>query len=56
MEKISIRNKKLEICKLCEFYNKTTTQCSKCGCFMTVKTWISGNTCPIGKHDMSNGQ
>ena len=53
MEKIKIRNLKLDICKTCEKYNAVTTQCKECGCFMPVKTWIKGNTCPLGKHDIS---
>ena len=53
MEKISIRNEKLKICKSCEKYNTVTTQCRECGCFMPIKTWLEGNTCPLGKHDIT---
>lgn len=52
MEKKSIRDKKLEICRGCELYNTKTTQCKECGCFMPLKTWLEGNTCPLGKHEI----
>ncbi len=43
------RSDRLEICRGCEFFNKLTTQCNKCGCIMSVKTLFQENTCPIGK-------
>lgn len=52
MEKISVRAEKLKICKSCNQYEDLTTRCKICGCFMPIKTWISGNTCPLGKHEI----
>ena len=40
---------RLEICRGCEFYRKRTNQCSKCGCFMKLKTTLEKAKCPIGK-------
>lgn len=52
-EKINLiketRAKRLEVCKGCEFFNKITTQCNKCGCIMSMKTLFLETKCPIGK-------
>ena len=44
-----IVNKRLDICKGCEFLFKPTNTCKKCGCFMDVKTKIATSSCPVGK-------
>jgi hypothetical protein len=41
--------KRLDICKNCEFFFTPTNQCKKCGCFMNIKTKISHASCPINK-------
>jgi hypothetical protein len=40
---------RLDICKSCPELIKLTTQCKKCGCFMTAKTKLEKAVCPIGK-------
>jgi Family of unknown function (DUF6171) len=40
---------RLEICKACPELIKLTTQCKKCGCFMSAKTKLEAAKCPIGK-------
>lgn len=40
---------RLEICKACPALRKTTMQCTKCGCFMKLKTTLVAASCPIGK-------
>jgi hypothetical protein len=42
-------NKRKEICNSCEFYNKNQDRCTKCGCFMAIKTYLRAATCPLGK-------
>jgi hypothetical protein len=42
-------NKRLSICKGCEFFNQLQQRCGKCGCFMAVKTYLRAERCPIGK-------
>lgn len=42
-------NKRLEICSICSFYNKDSSRCLKCGCFMIAKTKLQAMVCPIGK-------
>jgi Family of unknown function (DUF6171) len=37
------------ICKSCPELIALTKQCKKCGCFMALKTKLSGASCPIGK-------
>ena len=44
-----LRSSRLDICKNCEFFNKITTQCNKCGCIMSMKTLLADVKCPIGK-------
>jgi hypothetical protein len=41
--------RRLSICKACPELIKLTTQCKKCGCFMTAKTKLEKAVCPIGK-------
>lgn len=43
------KEKRLSICKECIFFNKLTTQCDKCGCFMVMKTLLEDAKCPEGK-------
>lgn len=42
-------NERYEICKACPEFIKLTTQCKKCGCFMSAKTKLAQASCPIGK-------
>lgn len=46
---IDLSEKRMKICRNCDFFNKITTQCSYCGCFMKVKTKIVEIKCPVGK-------
>ena len=43
------KNKRLSICESCEFYNNAQSRCTKCGCYMAVKTYLKAATCPVGK-------
>ena len=45
----SIFNKRMDICRSCEHLIKLTNQCTKCGCFMNLKTKMPHAVCPIGK-------
>ena len=38
---------RLAICEACEFYKDT--RCTKCGCYMAVKTHLKAANCPVGK-------
>ena len=40
---------RLETCLSCPELIKTTKQCKKCGCLMTVKTKLEAAKCPMGK-------
>lgn len=44
-----VAEERLSICKSCPELIKLTTQCKKCGCFMSGKTKLKQATCPIGK-------
>ena len=45
----SIVDRRWEECEKCEFLVKATNQCTKCKCFMKVKTRVATASCPIGK-------
>ena len=42
-------DRRMSICRSCEFLKKPAEQCSKCGCFMKLKTKIDRAHCPIHK-------
>jgi hypothetical protein len=42
-------DRRMAICDTCEFLKKPAKQCSKCGCFMKLKTKITRAHCPIHK-------
>jgi Family of unknown function (DUF6171) len=44
-----VRESRLEICRSCEFFEKVKSRCSKCGCFMEIKTKFANVQCPIDK-------
>jgi hypothetical protein len=46
---LELAENRIEICKACPELIKLTTQCKKCGCFMSVKTKMEAAKCPIGK-------
>jgi hypothetical protein len=55
----SVRSQRIEICQSCNFLFKPTKNCTKCGCFMEVKTWLPSASCPINKwkrHDPNTGE
>lgn len=40
---------RLAICNECPFLNKRLQKCSKCGCFMKLKTTLAKAHCPLDK-------
>lgn len=42
------RTERITLCSQCEhkIFNKGII-CGQCGCFMTVKTWLKGASCPL---------
>lgn len=47
---------RMKICKECEHYNATTTQCRECGCFMKAKTMWPNSRCPLNKWGPHKGE
>lgn len=41
--------KRMNECLNCEFLIPAQSRCSKCGCFMNMKTRLQTSKCPIGK-------
>lgn len=44
-----LKEKRLAICKECEFFVSFTQQCLKCGCIMPLKTKLADAYCPVHK-------
>ncbi len=44
-----VHNHRMNICGGCEFFIKENKRCSKCGCFMHVKSKFSQTNCPVDK-------
>lgn len=42
-------DKRMSICKSCPDYVASTSQCRKCGCFMSAKTRLKVSSCPVNK-------
>jgi len=40
---------RLSICNTCEFFNKRSVRCRKCGCFMKLKSTLKQAKCPLHK-------
>lgn len=45
---VEVKASRLKACESCEFFTKTR-QCSKCLCFMDLKTQLPHAECPVGK-------
>jgi len=44
-----VKEERLEVCNSCERYDKESTRCKECGCFMEYKAFIPFAKCPLGK-------
>jgi hypothetical protein len=44
-----IAEKRLDICKQCTSFIKSTTTCKECGCIMKLKTKLPNASCPLNK-------
>ena len=40
---------RMETCQGCEKFDKNTSRCSACGCFMKTKSHLASATCPLSK-------
>jgi hypothetical protein len=40
---------RLDICNQCPAFRKASMRCSKCGCYMKLKTTLQEASCPIGR-------
>jgi hypothetical protein len=46
---VELSEERMEICRSCPELIKLTSQCKKCGCFMSIKTRYEAAKCPLGK-------
>lgn len=47
---------RLELCKSCTHYIKSTHQCKKCGCIMNLKVKLADAECPVGKWNVATAE
>lgn len=40
---------RLEVCVMCEKYDKKQVRCQECGCFLKGKVLLPSAKCPLGK-------
>lgn len=52
--KEEIAERRMEICRNCEFFISMTQQCKKCGCIMPAKTKLPNSECPEHKWGQEN--
>ena len=43
---------RLSICRSCDFFQKDSQRCLKCGCYVNIKTSWASESCPEGKWDV----
>jgi hypothetical protein len=43
------KNRRLEICRGCDYFNHRTFRCTRCKCRLQYKAGIASTNCPIGK-------
>ena len=44
-----LSEQRFSVCQACPELISLTSQCKKCGCFMTVKTKMQAAKCPLNK-------
>lgn len=44
-----IAQERFAICQTCPAFRPRTQTCSKCGCFMKLKTLLAAAYCPVGR-------
>lgn len=42
-------NFRMNICANCKSFDKTSSRCNLCGCFMNIKVRLDASSCPIKK-------
>ena len=45
----SLRTRRMNVCKKCEFFLEEYYSCDLCGCFMPIKTFFKFFECPTSK-------
>lgn len=46
---LPVAEARMQICEQCPRFVHITKQCKECGCFMNLKTKLSGAKCPLDK-------
>jgi recombinational DNA repair protein RecR len=49
-----IKQKRLAICRTCEYYDESQVRCKHCGCFLEHKTKFALDSCPVDKWKVSD--
>lgn len=53
-----VKSHRMQICNSCEFLSDSeeNPECSKCGCFVNIKTSWGSESCPVGKWGALNSK
>jgi len=43
------KQRRYDICQVCEYFFEPQSRCKKCGCFMKKKVEFTASKCPVGK-------
>lgn len=43
------KTRRYDICQACEFFERNSKRCRKCGCYMENKTGLTAAKCPVNK-------
>ena len=45
----TLKERRLEICNVCEWFDGQQLRCKACGCYLVAKAALRGSKCPKGK-------
>jgi len=51
-----VKEKRLEICRSCEYYDEKQIRCRQCGCFLEHKAQFALDSCPLDKWKTSDSK
>lgn len=43
-----VQQNRIDICEVCEFFERDSRQCSRCYCFVDLKSGLATEKCPAG--------
>jgi len=44
-----VQKERMATCHTCKKFEPVLARCGACGCFLSLKTWLPKEKCPLGK-------